>query len=167
MKLKIYISYFYQVRFFTPEMVPFSTAKWDPKWFHNGGSVNYIFKDMRGVINGLRIEDLIMPDSYVQLLTQKDQMCHKGCSKQLPCMFMQLYKQYLDTLDFDYIMSSLLTSAHAARNGLPFQIVLLVHEAANCLCAERPVLMQWLREHDIEVEEWQPTVSKLVTTALF
>lgn len=33
--MKFYTSYFYKLRFFTPNMLPFSTAKWDPKWYHN------------------------------------------------------------------------------------------------------------------------------------
>lgn len=32
--MKILISYFYQIRFFKPNMIPLSTAAFDPKWFH-------------------------------------------------------------------------------------------------------------------------------------
>ena len=31
--MKIYISYFYAVRFFKPYQIPMSTAVWDPKWW--------------------------------------------------------------------------------------------------------------------------------------
>lgn len=34
--MKIYTSYFYQIRFFKPNMIPLSTAKYDPSWFHKG-----------------------------------------------------------------------------------------------------------------------------------
>ena len=32
--MKIMTSYFYAIRFFKPNMIPISTAKWDPKWYH-------------------------------------------------------------------------------------------------------------------------------------
>lgn len=32
--MKIYTSYFYMVRFMKPYMIPLSTAKFDPAWFH-------------------------------------------------------------------------------------------------------------------------------------
>ncbi len=56
--MKLYTSYFYQVRFFRPNMVPLSTAIWDPKWYHDGKDHAYTFIDKNGVINGIRCEAL-------------------------------------------------------------------------------------------------------------
>ena len=56
--MKIYISYFYNIRFLKPYQIPLSTAIWDPKWFHNGLGNNEVFLDKNGVLNGLRLEEL-------------------------------------------------------------------------------------------------------------
>lgn len=52
--MRLYTSYFYQIRFFTPNMVPVSTAVWDPKWYHNFAGQDSVFLDKRSVVNGLR-----------------------------------------------------------------------------------------------------------------
>ena len=52
--MKVATSYFYQIRFFKPNMIPVSTAMWDPKWFHNFKNQYHVFKDRNGVYNGLR-----------------------------------------------------------------------------------------------------------------
>lgn len=52
--MKLYTSYFYQIRFFAPNIVPVSTAVWDPKWYHNFAGQDNVFLDKRGVVNGLR-----------------------------------------------------------------------------------------------------------------
>ena len=48
--MKLCTSYFYRIRFFRPDIVPFSTAKWDPKWYHNFQGQNNIFLDRNGVL---------------------------------------------------------------------------------------------------------------------
>lgn len=58
--MKIRTSYFYQIRNFTRNMIPISTAVWDPTWYHNfTNDYNYIFKDKRNILNGLRLESII------------------------------------------------------------------------------------------------------------
>lgn len=44
--MKLCTSYFYRIRFFRPDIVPFSTAKWDPKWYHNFQGQANIFLDI-------------------------------------------------------------------------------------------------------------------------
>lgn len=58
MSIKLFTSYFYQVRFFRPYQIPISTALTDPKWFHDWKELTHYFGDKRGVINGLRAESL-------------------------------------------------------------------------------------------------------------
>ena len=42
-------------------MIPVSTAMWDPKWFHDfTGDEDYIFKDKRGIYNGIRASIFLM-----------------------------------------------------------------------------------------------------------
>ena len=55
--MNIYVSYFYNIRFFPENLLPVSTAAWDPKWFHNFGKPNVVFKDKRNVVNGVRMEE--------------------------------------------------------------------------------------------------------------
>ena len=65
--MKLAISYFYQIRFFKPYMIPVSTAVSDPQWYHNFQDKNYIFLDKRGVANGFRCE-----------LLHGDETCSRG-----------------------------------------------------------------------------------------
>lgn len=153
--MKFYTSYFYQVRFFKPNMVPISTAKWDPAWFsHNG----HYYKDKNGVYNGLKALPLALPDSYWEELKGEEQ-----CSKECPhdktdCAFMRVYRKYLNTLDIHDIVHRCETLAKKvqAKEGFTEEpiIVLLVHESASCVCAERPVLQSWFHDNGYEIEEW-------------
>ena len=54
--IQLYTSYFYQIRHFKKNMVPISTAMWDPKWYHDWMGHDYVFKDKRGIYNGIRVE---------------------------------------------------------------------------------------------------------------
>ena len=57
--LKIKTSYFYQIRNFTPNMIPVSTAISDPDLVPGSAGKEY-YIDKRGIINGLRYEPLIV-----------------------------------------------------------------------------------------------------------
>ena len=63
--IQIYISYFYQIRFFKKNMIPISTALYDPKWYYNGHQ-GHFYKDHNGVYNGFvwnvfdRVEPLVL-----------------------------------------------------------------------------------------------------------
>ena len=50
--MKFALGYFYQVRFFTPNMIPVSTALGDPKWYHQNKGQQFTFLDKNNVING-------------------------------------------------------------------------------------------------------------------
>ena len=43
--MKFALGYFYQVRFFTPNMIPVSTAVSDPKWYHQNKGPQFTFLD--------------------------------------------------------------------------------------------------------------------------
>ena len=52
-------SYFYQIRNFTRNMIPISTAVWDPAWYHNfTKDYSHLFYDSRNILNGLRLEKI-------------------------------------------------------------------------------------------------------------
>ena len=151
--MKLYISYFYQIRFFTPDMVPISTALYDPKWYRFKAP----YVDKRGVLNGYRMPIFNIPDDRWAQLEEQDLQCRRNCHMELPCAFMKTYKEYLDTLDFDTIMASLQTFEKQLNWDHEATFVLMVHESKQCQCAERPVLQEWFREHGVELKEWEKT----------
>ena len=73
--INFYISYFYQIRNMKPNMLPVSTAMWDPKWFHNGKSEEWRYMDKNGVINGVRMIDLMMPLYKWEELVKRNESC--------------------------------------------------------------------------------------------
>ena len=152
--MKIYTSYFYQIRHFTQNMIPISTAMWDPKWFHDfTGDEDYIFKDKRGIYNGIRASIFLMSPDY-----QCD--CGPKCLNHDPqsCNFLKDYKAHLDTLDFNYVMSELERIANKVQKIEGFIeepiIVLIVYEVPSNPCSERKPLQDWFKEHYIEVKEY-------------
>ena len=76
--MKISTSYFYQIRFFTRNMIPVSTAIWDPKWFHTGNNIGE-YRDKNGVWNGIRMPILsplkIAPDTCSQCVVKDPSDC--------------------------------------------------------------------------------------------
>lgn len=173
--MKIYISYFYKVRFMKSNLLPVSTAKWDPIWYHNppnmriydcmGKTVrNYgQYLDKNNVLNGTRIENLVFPEERWNNL-DKDQ-CSPTCqlkdtmdSKHW-CPFMKSYLDYLTGLNFDDMIFLLKTYVENYKYQYNVKgnvdVVLLVHEPSDCKCAERPVLKKWFKEHGITLHEWQ------------
>ena len=147
----IYTSYFYQVRFFPPNLIPISTAAWDPKWFHDGKGHNFQFKDKRGVINGIRA-DLFAPRPELS------GYCSKACGMVPPtCDFLLRYRAQLNELDFEDIWERFSFLAEAIRSREGFEDVnfaLIFHEAPDNQCSERVPVQQWFASHGIEVQEW-------------
>ena len=147
--MDFYISYFYQLRFFPKNAVPLSTCLYDPKYYHDSKGAAHVYYDKRGVINGLRAEPLCPKEVHVIGEAQ----CGKNCGQQIPCLFMKEYYKYLQTLDFNDIISRAETLAKKIDDN-PI-IILLVHEPKSCKCAERPCLQKWFADHGIELKEWE------------
>lgn len=135
-------------------MIPVSTAIWDPKWFHDFTyDQDYIFKDKRGIYNGIRAEIFLMPEDY-------QCECGPNCLTHNPqnCNFLQDYRKHLDTLDFDYVMGELERIAHKVQEIEQFKdepiIVLIVYETPKNPCSERQSLIDWFMAHGLLIEEW-------------
>lgn len=145
--MKFYISYFYNIRFFPQTLIPVSTAVYDPKWYHMNLSNDAIYIDKRGVINGVRCKGLSPYKVHAS--------CGEGCDKSHyeTCDFLKEYKQYLDSLDFDKVIEIIKTSTSKLRKDC--DICLIVHEAVGNPCSERGPLIQWFKEHGVELEEWK------------
>lgn len=155
--MKIFTSYFYQIRFFTKYMIPVSTAIWDPKWFHTGNNIGE-YRDKNGVWNGIRMPILspskIDTSSCIQCKTHDPSNCD----------FQRAYKEYLNSLDFDKIYSSLQNLANAVSNMENLDrepwIVLIVHEKPNNPCSERKALQEYFSLHGITCEELTYPIKK-------
>ena len=151
--MKYFITYFYNVRFLKPYQIPFSTAIWDPKWWHDGKGYNHYFKDKNGVYNGLRIEPL-HPE-------EDNHECTNCWSDHDPtrCTFIERYKQQLDALNIKDIIWYLETTAKNIQVLEGFseepEIFLLVYEKPDNPCSERWPLIEWFAKHGIEVKEYE------------
>ena len=115
--MKIFITYFYNIRFFKPHTIPISTAVWDPKWFHNFQGHDIIFKDKNNVLNGIRYPDL----SPVNIAP----CCPCENKDPTTCQFIKDYTEYLDTLNFDKVYSDLQFIGNKAKEILKFDEELL------------------------------------------
>lgn len=172
--MKIWISYFNNIRNFNEHLIPVSTAMYDPKWYHDDSyDKSKTFVDKRGVVNGLRCNRLTLPIYKWDALVETGHQCSRMCQfNPNECKFMKLYSQYLKTVDFEKVMSQLKTYRREVAEffykiehpNFPFllkdeelddyEIVLIVHEKPDCKCAERPVLIEWFKQYDVDVQEW-------------
>lgn len=151
--MKVYISYFYNIRFFPNNLLPVSTAVWDPKWYHNFGGNDNVFYDKRGVINGVRMS-ILSPAK----IHDASEDCSKECQNDPnTCNFLSKYNDYLHSLDFSKIYNNLLEGSKLwAENACleDVDICLMVYEKPDNPCSERPTLINWFKENGVEVEEW-------------
>ncbi len=152
--LKIYTSYFYQVRFMKPYHIPCSTALWDPKWFHGFQGSEHIFRDKNGVLNGLRAE-MFAPGPWCSDLCRGPEMCNQ---KPDSCGFLRAYRSQFADLDIAEVMSLFEGLAGKMKEYLGLdrepEFILLFHEAPNNPCSERVVVQEWFKANGVLVEEW-------------
>ena len=153
--IKVMTSYFYQVRFMEPHMIPLSTCLSDPKWFHQGTYNKQVqFQDKNGVWNGLRAEPFVPGPS-----------CNKYCSGQPcphkpdSCNFLKYYYKQLQQLNFNNIIWRFQTLGYMINNETPFKqepiYILLVHEAYDNLCSERWMIHKWFQENGYNIQEFK------------
>lgn len=144
--MNIKISYFYKVRFFKPNEIPISTAKWDPSWYYNKSQGDW-YIDKRGIVNGLRAP-VFAPGSRCEGLCHGKETCSGSPAD---CEFLQMYHVQLKHLDFNKTIAELEELAKMFHGDT---IVLLVHEAPDNPCSERQMLIQWFKENGYELEEY-------------
>ncbi len=146
---KIFTSYFYQVRFFTSDIIPLSTAVWDPRWYHNFQNQDYVFTDKR--INGLRFE-MLMPDNRCSHL------CHgrEGCPYTPDrCEFLKKYYNQISELSFSSVINLFneIIGLFSDKIEKP-SIALLFHEAPDNPCSERRIIQKWFQQNNYDICEW-------------
>lgn len=166
--IKFYISYFYQIRNMKPNMLPMSTAMYDPKWFHDNKGNNYRYFDKRGIINGIRIERLIFEKSRYDFLIDSNTDCQKMCLKDTPkfydvnkcwCPFMCSYATCIreknpDFNEFITFCERYVDFLNQTMGVNIDTIIFIVHEPTSVTCGERPVLQNWFEENGLELKEW-------------
>lgn len=149
--MKIKISYFYQIRHFSKNMVPMSTAIWDPQWYHAGLGPDHIYYDKRGILNGLRLKPIITKAQGLGLCP---------CENKNPaqCKFLQEYRKCLDKVDFNKMMAGIRAFAdqYKKENYINEEIimVLIVYETPLNPCSERQALVDYFKKNGVNCEEW-------------
>lgn len=153
--MKIYTSYFYQIRNFTPNIIPLSTAISDPSWYHNGRNKYITFFDKRGIINGLRAEPFV-PGPQCHDLCHGAKECGNSPSQ---CTFLQVYREQLNKLNFEDILArfyQLNRKMRALENtDWEYKFALIFHEAPTNPCSERWAVQDWFKAHGYNIEEFK------------
>ena len=139
--MKIATSYFYQIRNFTPNMVPVSTAISDPAWYRPPEGKEY-YIDKRGIVCGLRYEPLIV---------QKWGACSCPCEDRTgapACPTMMEYEQLLNTLvDKEKTLKAFEFCLNKFNADT---IVLIVYETPTNPCSERYALQRFFNCKELE-----------------
>lgn len=148
--MKFYISYFYQIRNFSPNMIPISTAVSDPSWFRKNGEV---YVDKRGIVNGINCGPLSPAGITAS--------CGKGCKERAPyCSFLKAYKKKIYKVDFEaFVKTAERICKEAAKLTTidpeeELTCVLIVYEAPTNPCSERQTLVDWFKDNGVELREW-------------
>ena len=143
-------SYFYQIRNFTPNLIPVSTCISDPAWYRPPKDKEY-YIDKRGIICGLRYEPLI-----VQL--HGEHTCPCESKDQAPyCPTMLEYETLLWTLvDKEKTLKAFEYCANKFKKELNFKeepiICLMVYEAPSNLCSERIALQRFFQCQELQIK---------------
>ena len=131
--MQIYTSYFYQIRNFTPNLIPVSTALSDPAWYRPPQGKEY-YIDKRGIVCGLRYEPLIVRDipPLCPCPYQGEGLPH--------CDFLREYKRSLYQKDKEKILKAFEFCLNKFNADT---IVLIVYEAPDNPCSERKALQEF------------------------
>jgi hypothetical protein len=122
-----------------------STAVYDPKWYHDFKTGDYVFKDKRGIINGLRV-GILSPYKIENV------ECKSCVNKDTTtCSFIKQYRDYIFSLDFNEVYSYLMNISHQCNNA---DICLMVYEKPDNPCSERATLVEWFANNGVILMEF-------------
>ena len=159
--MKFYTSYFYQIRFMPPYVIPLSTAVWPPKWYNNFKGKGHQFVDKRGVINGISITPFEPGEACEGLCYGSDKCTTKDPNT---CKFLQTYYKQLSELNFLEIMKRFDTLGTQVKNYLGFEeepeFALIFCETPTNPCSERWAVQKWFKENGVEIKEWNKNEGK-------
>lgn len=147
--MKLYTSYWAQVRNFPKNLVVLSTVVWEPKWYKVGGI------DKNGIIS-LRCPPLIPGE-------QCGGLCNGKCNPKHPkdCTFLQTYSKQLEAIDFNDFINKLLDLRARLLDDFPdrddFDFAFVFFEKYDNPCSERWPVQDWFKQHGVEIIEWSNT----------
>ena len=143
--MKLYTSYWAQVRNFPKNLVGLNTTIWPPKWRPLGQDKNGVWViDCPPLKPGPECEGL----------------CAGKCDPKHPqdCSFLQVYYRQLCKLDFNKFLNKLQElklrfEADEQLNDVSFAFI--VYEKWDNLCSERAPIQNWFEKNGIVIEEWK------------
>ena len=143
--MKLYTSYWAQVRNFPSNLVGLNTTVWPPKWRPLG-------EDKRGVI--------VVDCPPLKPGKECEGLCHGNPCESYPhsCDFLLTYKNQLSKIDFKDFMQHLerLKEKICKDKGLEdIDFAFIVFETPVNLCSERTVIQNWILDNGVGVREWQ------------
>lgn len=150
----VYISYFYQMRFFKENMIPFSTALYWPSWLKRRD----IHRDKNNILWGLQAEDFVPQ-------IQENGVCSgvKECRIKDPdiCNFMKNYREQIFSLNAEEQYNKIFSVAEQYNNtGKETIPVLIVYESSDNKCSEREVIRDFFESNGIKCEELKYPISE-------
>ena len=148
--MKIWITYFYNIRFLKPHQVPLSTAVWDPKWY-SCGETGKAWMNKDSVIYGLRLEELNPKNCHAIECCP----CPNKGNTDGNCDFLRSYSEGLSKLNFSEIYKKLesIQEMVSKYTGKEAEIVLIVYETPRNPCSERKPIMDWFQKNGINIQE--------------
>ena len=137
--MKLYTSYWAQVRNFPTNLVGLNTTVWPPRYRPLG-------TDARGV-TVLNCKPLI-PGRECEYL------CRGKCEPPHPynCEFLKTYRQQLDKINFPEFYSYMKELSKKYDNA---DFAFIVFEPPTRECSERRIIQQWVQDNGFDIEEWQ------------
>ena len=140
--MKIYTSYWAQVRNFPTNRVGLNTTVWPPKYRPLG-------TDKRGV-TVINCKPLVPGRECAYL-------CRGTCNPPHPqnCSFLQTYRKQLDKINFNEFYTYIGELSKKYNNA---DFAFIVFEPPTRNCSERIPIQNWFHDNGIEIEEWHSNI---------
>jgi len=131
--MNFYIGYFQQIKSMSDNILPISTAIWQPKWLP---------KDKYVVMEELS-------PRYINHHSD----C-KGCTKDkyLSCEFLKEYKEYIYSLNIRNILNKINTLLFMTDY---IDVCFMVYELPDNPCSERHILKKWFEDNGIPIRDFK------------
>ena len=143
--MRLYTSYYYQLRNFPSNLVGLSTAIWPPGYIKLGE------KDKRGV--------LCLDCPPLKPGEDCEGLCNGTCMPKHPndCNFLATYFDQLMKIDFDKFMYKLQKLHDKICENEQLEDVdfaFIFYEAPTNPCSERDAVQKWFKFYEKEITEW-------------
>lgn len=148
--MKIRTSYFYQIRNFTSNLIPISTAISDPAWYRPPEGKEY-YIDKRGIACGLRYEPLIVQREAHNCLCpcqDKDQAPYCPTMLEYETLLWTLVDKEKTLKAFEYCCNKFKKELNLKEEPI---ICLMVYEAPTNPCSERWGLQKFFNCKELEI----------------